>query len=421
MRGSIGLALVVCAWCGVLGGCGVGEEPPVEGAVPLGDSTQERATPLTPPVPPSAGLEVAPALELDEPPKARPTPPPPPFQPAFHQALRWSHEVAELTTFRLFVPVGRAGERLRVTFRSGDGGLTLQRATIARARPDGSLATAPVPLTFNGSAGFSANPRTRVTSDAVTLPVEFRGEIAVTFEARGSLAASAIDAFPRSTARTGAHATTAGALGGVRFERSVGLATIEVQGPPTRVFVALGDSITEGYYDTYNDVRNTWSSLAEKQLGVPVLNAGVSGQGFYGALQNLDQEVLALRGVTDCVILLGTNDLSALSDVELQARMTTLLNRLEPFCRLWVSTLLPKEKSNHGNYEAVKSGRLAMNAWIRQLKRATLIDLEAVTRQPGNVHLFLEGLEVDGIHPSPEGHRVMADEVVRVVREQWRK
>jgi lysophospholipase L1-like esterase len=40
-----------------------------------------------------------------------------------------------------------------------------------------------------------------------------------------------------------------------------------------------------------------------------------------------------------------------------------------------------------------------------------------VTRQPDNVHLFIDGLEVDGIHPSVEGHRVMATEVVRVLRE----
>ena len=78
-------------------------------------------------------------------------------------------------------------------------------------------------------------------------------------------------------------------------------------------------------------------------------------------------------------------------------------------------TLLPKEKSNHGDYEVVKKQRLEMNAWIRTTF-PDVIDFEAVTRQPGNVHLFLDGLEVDGIHPSALGHQVMADEVVRVLR-----
>jgi lysophospholipase L1-like esterase len=96
--------------------------------------------------------------------------------------------------------------------------------------------------------------------------------------------------------------------------------------------------------------------------------------------------------------------------------MTQLLDRLRPFCRTWVSTLLPKEKTNYGTYEQVKRDRVAFNAWLRQQTRAEVIDLEAVTRSPSSVHLFLDGLEVDGIHPSAQGHRVMAAEVVRVLR-----
>lgn len=96
--------------------------------------------------------------------------------------------------------------------------------------------------------------------------------------------------------------------------------------------------------------------------------------------------------------------------------MNVILSRLKPLCRTWVGTLLPKEKTNHGDYEVVKRDRLAFNAWIRATF-PDVIDFEAVTRQPDNVHLFIDGLEVDGIHPSAEGHRVMAAEVVRVLRE----
>jgi lysophospholipase L1-like esterase len=81
-----------------------------------------------------------------------------------------------------------------------------------------------------------------------------------------------------------------------------------------------------------------------------------------------------------------------------------------------VGTLLPKERTTRGSYEAVKQQRLEMNAWIRTTF-PDVIDFEAVTRQPNNVHLFLDGLEVDGIHPSTEGQRVMAIEAARVLRE----
>jgi len=370
-----------------------------------------------------ASLEVAPVLVLNDERQVQGTPPSPPaatsFQPGFHQALRASHSVGSPTTFRLRVPVARAGGRLRVTFRSGDGRLTLIRAAVARAGEAGELASAPVPLTFDGSAGVTMAARTLTTSDPVDFPVGFRDELAISFEAQGALAASAISAFPGSYARAGNHALVAGALGGTLFDRAVGVATVYVEGPTGRAVVAIGDSITEGYIDAKNDTRNAWPSRVELALGVPVVNAGVSGQGFYDALALLDGEVLALQGITDCVVLLGTNDLGDTPSIaQLQSRMTTLMDRLAPFCRPWVSTLLPKEKSNYAPYEAVKAQRLEFNAWVRGGGAGPdVIDLEAVMHQPGNVHLFLDGLEVDGIHPSKEGHRVMADEVSRVLHE----
>jgi lysophospholipase L1-like esterase len=366
---------------------------------------------------PTDGLEVAPVRVERDVGRPRPAPPPPlVFQPGFHQALRWSYTASSLTTFRLRVPVGRAGERVRLAFRAGDGSLTLKRVFIARMGPDGTLLSAPVPVTFGGKPGLTATTRQRVVSDALPFPVGFREELSVAFEVQGKLSASAINALPGSGMRLGAYAHLPGALGGTVWERAVGLATVEVEGPPSRAFVAIGDSITEGWYSDHNDTRVAWPSLTQAQLGLPIVNAGVSGQGFYDAIRLLDGEVLALEGITDCLILLGTNDLAGVTVEKLQERMTTLLQRLQPFCRTWVSTLLPKEKSNHGDYEAVKASRLQFNTWLRTRHADNLIDLEAVTRQPNNVHLFIDGLEVDGIHPSVEGHRVMAREVLRVLR-----
>ncbi|MGZ3458743.1 MAG: SGNH/GDSL hydrolase family protein, partial [Archangium sp.] len=235
----------------------------------------------------------------------------PMFQPGFHQALRWSYSTGD-ATFRLRVPVGRAGWRVRLAFRSGDGALVLHQATVAHAGTDGSLASAPVGVTFSGAPGFSVGARTRVVSDPVSLPVGFQDELAVSFEVQGELAASAIDSLPGCEMRSGAYAGATGPLGGTPWARAVGLATVEVEGPPARAFVALGDSITEGYITGHDDTRLAWPWLMQARLGVPIVDAGVSGQGFYDALQNLDQEVLSLRGITDCIVLLGTNDLGAL-------------------------------------------------------------------------------------------------------------
>ena len=410
--------VLVCAWAVlVVAGCGsTGNEVKEPGEAPASEAPAPEVPvpdPLEEQPPPGGPVVVEPTEP--EPVPEQPRPPPPMFQPGFHQALRWSYSTGSVT-FRLRIPVGRAGERVRLAFRAGDGNLVLRKATVAQAGPNGSLASAPVAVTFSGTPGFSVGARTRVVSDPVSLPVGFRDELAVSFEVQGALAVSAIHALPGSYVRSGAYASVTGPLGGTAWDRAVGLATVEVEGPPARAFVALGDSITEGYIDELDDTRLAWPSVAEAQLGVPFANAGVSGQGFYDALMNLDAEVLSLQGITDCVVLLGTNDLSALDLGGLQSRMNTLVSRLQPFCRIWVGTLLPKEKSNHGNYEVVKKQRLEMNAWIRATF-PDVIDFEAVTRQPGNVHLFLDGLEVDGIHPSAEGQRVMATEAARVLRE----
>ncbi|MCE9672656.1 GDSL-type esterase/lipase family protein [Myxococcus stipitatus] len=373
---------------------------------------------------PEGPLEVAPVVVDDG--EERQTPPPAPapapdtFQPGFHQALRGSHSVSSLTTFRMRIPVSRAGKRLQVTFRSGDGSLVLQRATVSRVGPDGALVTTPVALTFDGKPGFTATPRQLVTSDPVDFATTFRDELAISFEVRGALAASAINAFPGGLVRAGTHALSTSAMGGDAFERSVGVATVEVEAPASRAFIALGDSITEGYMGLSNDTRNAWPALVEAQLGIPVVNSGVSGQGFYDALRLLDDEVLAVKGVTDCIVLLGTNDLGVTGgEAQMETRMLVLVQRLEPFCHVWVGTLLPKEKTNYGSYALVKTQRLDFNAWLRAGGTgAEVIDTEAATRRPDDVHRFLDGYGADGIHPSAEGHKAIAAEVVRVLREK---
>ena len=404
MRGPWRLVLVVA--CVVA--CG-GEAPPA-GVAP--DEAPAPALPVTPAQPP--------------PPVEPPPPPPPPqrFQPAFHQALRWTHWEGELTTYRLRVPVGRAGGRVRLTFRAGEGSLQLQRVLLARAGEGDSLLSAPVPVTFAGQAGARVDAEGRVQSDALPFALAVGEELYVTFEARGALAASAIGALPGSRVRTGAHAHAEGALGGSSWRRAVALATLEVEGIEGPAVVAVGDSITEGYLDGADDVRKAWPGVAQAALGVPVLNAGVSGQGLWAALEHLDEEVLALEGVTDCVVLLGTNDLGADEDSrELRAQLAELFTRLKPLCTVWAATLLPKEKSNHSSYEVVRTQRLVVNRWLREEalssgRIAGLIDLEAVTRAEDSVHHFAPGLGADGIHPTVRGQRVMGEEVARVLREQ---
>lgn len=87
---------------------------------------------------------------------------------------------------------------------------------------------------------------------------------------------------------------------------------------------------------------------------------------------------------------------------------------LAPYCQVWFSTLLPKERTTSGDYETVRRRRHEVNDWIRQ--QAWIIDFEAVLAQPDDVDHFLPGLGEDGIHPSIAGQQVMGREVARLRR-----
>lgn len=347
-----------------------------------------------------------------------PAPPPPPpeatrrFQPGHHLALRASHAVSTLTTFRLRLPLQRGGARLRLHLRSGDGTLEVPRVFVST----GSAPTR-VPVTFAGRADLSLPARSRAVSDAVPLPLQAGEDLVVTFEARGALAASGIEHLPGGEQREGAYADAAGALGGTPWRRAVGVATVDVEAEATPVVVALGDSITEGYISGTDDLRDAWPHVAALELGLPVLNAGVSGQGTVALLENLDAEVLVLEGVTDCVVFIGTNDLHSHTGPQLIERLNTLYDRLRPFCRVWGATLLPKERQVPSLQHQLQV-RAEVNAWLRSAPAGLqgVLDFDVVLRDPAAPDHFLPGMDEDDIHPSRAGQARLGEEAARFFR-----
>ena len=333
------------------------------------------------------------------------------WQPGFHQALRWEVVVETPTVFRVRVPVGRAGDLLRFAFRSGDGDAILHEATVALAGEGGRLASAPVPITFGGAAGFEAGPRERVLSDPIPLPVAFREELYVSFEAEGHLAAGAIDLFPDSYASTTARVDSK-IVDERREHRAIALASILVHGRRGAAVVAIGDSITEAFVDGRDDYRRNWPQITEALTGIPVANAAVSGQGLWGALHHLEEEVLALDGVTDRIVLLGTNDLGAVDEDELADDLAALYDALDGFCRVWAATLPPKDRPDVT--DEMRRVRREVNEWIRgEAEVAGVIDFERVLADPEDPDRWAEGLDEDGIHPSVEGQRRMGEEAAR--------
>lgn len=343
---------------------------------------------------------------------SEPAPPVPRFQTVFSLALRESESVPKVRTYRLSLPSVLAGERVRVTFRAGAGGMGLLRASV-------STEAAPTPVALPLPEGAAAvEPNARITSDAAPLAVAAGTWVTITFEATGSVATSAINSLPGSEQRDGAHADVEGPLGGAPRERPAAVVALEVDALPAPVMVVLGNSITEGYVSGRDDIRNAWPQLAAEQLGFPVLNAGVSAQGVRLAAEHLDEEVLSLTGISDCVLSLGTNDLHAFAPEALIAELNGLIERMAVHCRVWAATLLPKERTSVGSLSVVNERRRAINAWIRdEAPVEGVIDLEAAVRGASE-DTFVPGLAEDGIHPSVLGQEKLGAAAANYIADQ---
>jgi lysophospholipase L1-like esterase len=275
-------------------------------------------------------------------------------------------------------------------------------------------------LTFDGRERVALAPGQRVLSDPLAFPVAQQDELAVSFAGDGAVASSAISAFPDSFIASGDQAMQSQLSDAISHHRLLGVQTIEVEAPFDRVFVAIGDSITEGYVSGEDDYRLAWPAIAAAASGRPVVNAAVSGQGLWGANEHLRDDVEVLHGYTDCVVLVGTNDLGAISAAKLIESLKALFGALaNDGCWVWAGTLLPKERTTGGDLMVVNAQRAEVNEWVRrQTLSFGIIDFEQAIAAPGDPNRFAPGLSVDGIHPTYAGQKVMGQLAAQLISAQ---
>ena len=182
----------------------------------------------------------------------------------------------------------------------------------------------------------------------------------------------------------------------------------EADASPTIVF--LGDSLTAGL-GVAQDLA--FPSLVEERLvseGVPVhtINAGVSGDTTAGGLSRLDW---LLRQKPDVVVVeLGANDgLRALPLGEVRTNLREIVTRAKASGAkvLLVGMLIP---TNYGPSYSTGFAKI-YPALAKELK-VPLVPflLDGVAGRP-------DLNQEDGIHPTAEGHRRLAENVLPYLRE----
>lgn len=233
--------------------------------------------------------------------------------------------------------------RIRLSNYYGRVPLTVTRITLALGVSGATDLTAIVPdsshrLRFGGKASVTIPPGQSMVSDPVDMSVPALTPLVISVYFRGDV--SLADVHPMESAATTdvvtGDATLARSLAGMKRAPTLGkhgrfhiylIEGVEVSTTPTtRSVVAFGDSITDGAYAT--SPSRPWPEVIANLANGPrgntpaaVVNAGIGGNELtvdqrgnpaYGTsgLKRFERDVIDRPGVTDVVVLFGTNDIN---------------------------------------------------------------------------------------------------------------
>ena len=172
--------------------------------------------------------------------------------------------------------------------------------------------------------------------------------------------------------------------------------------------LCLGDSLTEGYQldreDAYPFVLE--QKLKSKYPGLKVINGGVSGATTASGLKRLNWYAKVKPDIL--VLALGSNDgLRGMDLKESQKNLSAIIEKAQ-MDNIKVLLVGMKMPTNYG--EPYRSNFQKLFPALAKKYKIPLVPflLEGVG---GNPKLNI----ADGIHPNPEGHKVMAQTVQKVL------
>lgn len=176
-----------------------------------------------------------------------------------------------------------------------------------------------------------------------------------------------------------------------------------------KVILFFGDSLTAGYGLS---TEEAFPALLEKDLNktdkkVKVVNAGLSGETSAGGLSRIDW---ILRQPVDIFVLeLGANDgLRGLPIEQTRQNLQSIINKVKaknPNCKIVLAGMMVPPNMGKQYTDEFKN----IYPDLARKNNATLIPfiLDGVAG--------IEKLnQADGIHPTPEGHRIIATNLKKV-------
>jgi acyl-CoA thioesterase I len=181
--------------------------------------------------------------------------------------------------------------------------------------------------------------------------------------------------------------------------------------PAPKVILFYGDSLTAGYGLSQEEA---FPALIEKKLNhqqktVRVVNAGLSGETSAGGLTRLDW---VIRQPIDVFILeLGANDgLRGLPLEQTQKNLQQIIDKVKakfPKVKIVIAGMMVPP--NMGPEYTTKFRKIFPE--LAKKNDATLIPF-LLQDVAGDEKLNLG----DGIHPNPEGHKIVAENVLKIIQ-----
>ena len=367
-------------------------------------------------------------------------------------------EQAQDQTMRMVVHPGIGGDEWRVQLsnRFGTQPVTFGRATAALQQSGATV----VPgtdqqLTFDGRRSVTLQPGEEVRSDPVRMELSDdeaqRSGVAVSLHVRGASGPMTWHAASFTTS----YVTDPGAGDHTRdvtdeaFPHSTTswfyLTGLEVQREDAGTVVALGDSITDGFFSTING-NDRWPDVLQRRLlteddggdVLSVVNQGIAGNMVTRvgrlpggctpcdgppAVDRLDEDVLSQPGLRAVVLLEGINDLGGggATAEEVIAGMEEIADRVhDAGIPIIGATLTPSGGAEDGlaNYGTAETDaqRRGVNDFIRTSGVLdAVVDFAAATEDPADTSRLLPAYDTntsvggpgDHLHPNRAGFLAM--------------
>lgn len=331
------------------------------------------------------------------------------FQVAFASTLQYPHESDQVTTFRIPVRLGRTGQALRVAFWGNESPLHVVEAWFGVWHGYGEV-TENQRLLFNGEGAADAAAGKLLISDSLAYSVTANTYYVVSVAAHGGTPEA--QGIGNNGVATAGNAAALARIDGENEAAPRVVKWVSVEALPQRAVALLGDSIGNGAFALSRDDRLT--VVAQAKLGFPVVDASSGGDGIERALARIDRDVVALPGITDCVVQVGTNDLHREDTKFLVDNLSLAYKQLRAGgVRPWAGTIMPK-----GTGELTFGGertRQDVNAFMKSTPLVEgVVDFATALADPNDpTRPAADLIATDGIHPNNAGQHAMGDALVK--------